>query len=178
MLDPDGFVERCEIRSVDLLHNRQELGVAIEPQASIHQLQDTHDLQHDFLRSIDRRFEFRHLALVSPRAPIGIAQGFGEAKARLLKFGTNRNSPCGVSRSSARCRCVCQQAFEFHDQFVEFFAAYNPFEDVEARAPVGLGNVLSQNAIGIKLNGATVAQLVSTPFSHFQIIICHSCSSI
>ena len=130
-------------------------------------------MQHDFLRSIDRRFEFRHLPPVSPRAPIGIAQGFCEIKARLLKFGTNRRPPFSIGRGLTRCRGACQQTFKFCDQFVHFLTLHDSFEDVEARTPVGLRNVLLLQAIGIKLNGAPVARFVSTPFSHFQVIICH-----
>ncbi len=165
MLDPDRLVERDEVVAVDRRGHREQLRMAVHPQAGRGELERPEDELHDVLgRALGRR-RLGHLHRMPPvrraRAADRVGQRSHPAEVPLSTVGTERGTPMAVERCTLGDGRPFEHLGHVALDVVELLLGQDPLEDVEAVTLVRVDDGLvarrpfSSKRIGPRLPSAT-----------------------
>lgn len=163
ILDEDDLVERHEVGAVHRLGDRQQPGMAVQPEARVHDLQIAEEELDDAVRRPRRRGRLLHLdgmpALIPAGSPERIAQGPGEAERGARQLRSDGRPPASIDRRAGLDRGAGEDPLDVGAQLLELVLADDAFEDVEAAAPVGLEDVPMDPAVGLEPESPAIAEL-------------------
>ena len=162
LLDPDGIRERREVRAVQALGGAQQIRVAVQAQAGIHRVQGAVDEVERPRRRIGVRRRFGHLrrmaAVVLARAAVRIRERFAEGERRNPQLLPERRPAELVHGCAGFAWRTLQQVRQFAAQILDFGALQHTFQNVEAIAPVGAGDVRVQLPALVEAQRSAIAQ--------------------
>ena len=173
LLDPDGVRERREVRAVDALGGAQEVRVSVQPQAGVHDVQTAVDEVDGPRRRIGRRRRLGHLrrmaAIVLVRAAVGIGERLAEGERRNPQVLPEGRSAALVHSGAGFVRRTRQQRGEFAPQVLDFRTLQHAFQNVEAVAAVGTGDVRVELSGIVEAQRPAIAEAKRTRFAAREV---------
>ena len=147
--------------------------MTVEAKAAVHNLERAGDAVDDIVGGVVGRRGFGHLCGMATAvvfgAAIGIAQGLCEAEGRAREVVAERGAALGVDVGVLGVGRALEGTFHVGAQIFELLGAQGALENVEPAAPVGIGDLPSEQAITFKANGAAIAQFEGPAFSRAHV---------
>ena len=173
LLDEEGVGEGHEVLAVDRRRNREELGVAVEPDARFRELEGPEDEVDHLLRGVRGGNRFHHLDRVPAVREVGSAKGIGEGlrpeEGRGLAAVGEGGPALRVHRGALLGRKPVDDVEEVRFDVGKLLLANHPFEDVEAAPPVGVEDVRGERPVGKETDGAAVPELEGAALAVLQV---------
>ena len=152
---------------------REELGVAVEPDAGLGELKRSEDEVDHLFRGVRGRDRFEHLDRVPAVREVGAAEGIGEGlrpeEGRGLAAVGEGGPALRVHRGPLLGREAVDDVEEVRFDVGELVGADHALEDVEAAAPIGVENVRVERPVGEKMDGAAVSERIGAALAVLEV---------
>ena len=162
LLDNNRLRERRKIRSIDLLCNRQQLGMSVKPQTRIHNLQRRSNIGNHIIRRISRRLWLYHPGRMPPiiarRTPHGIAQWSDKAKRLPHQIRPKCSAALCINHRVFGMRRSLKRMRQIRLQIFEFLIAQRTLKHIKTHAAIRLYNTLIQRTVRIKFDSTAIPQ--------------------
>jgi hypothetical protein len=169
VLDPHGLVERREVVAVEGRGHRQQLRVAVHPEARLGELQRAEDQLHDVFRRPLGHLGLAHLGRVASVGGIGpsdwIRQRPHPRQVAALAPGAQRRPSVAVHGGALGDGCPVEHGGDVGLDIGQLLRAQHPLEDVEPVLPVGVDDALLEPAVGIEADRTPVAEATGVGLS-------------